>query len=158
VIWSHGQTAPRDGPATRRAGHTAQSQNRAPRMIKLWCSETSEWKVNKGRNKKLTFKPTFNYLLDKYTKAGPKDRAVKRPRPPMRQEHQEHPKQAKPDVKGKGITEERYDPRISQPSQFSHPFGHPGASSSIGFPVNQMQWCPPLMMLAYPIWGPYHQI
>jgi hypothetical protein len=40
--------------------------------------------VNEGRNKKLTFKPTFNYLLNKYTKVSPKDQAMKRPRSPMR--------------------------------------------------------------------------
>jgi hypothetical protein len=55
--------------------------------------------VNDGKNKKLTFKPTFNYLLDKYTKAYPKDQAMKRPTPLMRQEHREHPKQAKPKAK-----------------------------------------------------------
>jgi hypothetical protein len=31
----------------------------------------------------LTFKPTFNYLLNKYTKGGTKDRAMKRLRSPM---------------------------------------------------------------------------
>jgi hypothetical protein len=113
-------------------------------MIKSRNPETSEWKVNKGRNKKLTFKPTFDYLLDKYTKADPKDRAVKRPRPLMRQDRREHPKQAKLEAERKGIIEgKRYDLRISQPSQFAHPFGHPGASSSIVFSVNQMQWRPP---------------
>jgi hypothetical protein len=127
-------------------------------MIKPQSLKAREWKVNEGRNKKLIFKPTFDYLLDKYTKASPKDRAVKRPRSPMMQECREHLKQAKPEAKGKGITEEGYDPRISQPSQFAHPFGHPGASSSTGFLVNQMQWCPPPMMPPYPIWDPYHQI
>jgi hypothetical protein len=48
-----------------------------------------------------------------YTKADPKDRAVKRSRPSMRQERREHPKQEKPEAKGNGITEEGYDPRIS---------------------------------------------
>jgi hypothetical protein len=76
----------------------------------------------------------------------------------MRQECQERPKQMKPEAKGKGITEERYDPRIAQPSHFAHPFGHPGASGLAGFPVNQMQWCPPPMMPTYPIWDPYRQI
>jgi hypothetical protein len=127
-------------------------------MIKPQSLETDEWKVNKGRKKNLTLKPTFDYLLDKYTQAGLKDRAVKRTRPSMRQECQEHLKQAKHEAKGKGITKERYDPRISQPSQFAHPFGHPGASSSTGFMVNQMQWCPPSLMPTYPIWDPYHQI
>jgi hypothetical protein len=74
----------------------------------------------------------------------------------MRQERQEHLKQAKPKAKGKGIIEEGYNPRISQPSQFSHPFGHPDASSSIL--VNQMQWCPPPIMPTYMIWDPYHKI
>jgi hypothetical protein len=128
-------------------------------MIKPWSLETGEWKVNKERDKKIRVKPTFDYLLlDKYTKAGPKDRALKLPRPSMRQECWEHLKQAKPEVEGKGITEERYDTRISQPSQFAHPFGHPGASSSTGFLVNQMQWCPPPMMPTYLIWDPYHRI
>jgi hypothetical protein len=92
-------------------------------MIKPQRPETGKWKVNKGMNKKLTFKPTFIFLLDKYTKVGPKDQTMKRLRPPMRQEHREHPKQAKPEAEGKGITKERYYP-ISQPSQFAHPFGH----------------------------------
>jgi hypothetical protein len=127
-------------------------------MIKPRSPEANNWKVNEGRNKKLTFKPTFDNLLDKYTKAGPKDRAMKRLRPPIRQESREHPKQAKPEAIGKGITKEGYDPRISQPLQFAHPFGHLGASSSTGFPANQMQWFPPLMMPTYPIWDPYHQI
>jgi hypothetical protein len=128
-------------------------------MIKPWSLETGEWKVNKERDKKIRVKPTFDYLLlDKYTKAGPKDRALKLARPSMRQECWEHLKQAKPEVEGKGITEERYDTRISQPSQFAHPFGHPGASSSTGFLVNQMQWCPPPMMPTYLIWDPYHRI
>jgi hypothetical protein len=117
-----------------------------------------EWKVNKGRNRKPTFKPTFDYLLSKYTKANPKDRAMKRPRSLVRQERREQPKQMKPGAKGKKILEERYDPKTSQPAYFSHPFGHPGASSSAGFPGNQMQWCPPLMMPTYPIWDPYQQI
>jgi hypothetical protein len=120
-------------------------------MIKPRSLETGKWKVNKWRNKKLTFKPTFDYLLDKYTKASPKDQAMKWLKPPMMRECREHPKQAKLEAEGKGITEERYDPRISQPLQFAHPFGHPGASSSTGFPVNQMQWCPPLMTPTYPI-------
>jgi hypothetical protein len=47
---------------------------------------------------------------------------------------------------------------IAQPLHFAHPFGHPDASSSIGFPANQMQWCPPPMMPTYPIWDSYHQI
>jgi hypothetical protein len=42
-------------------------------MIKPQSPEADEWKVNEGRNKKLTFKPTFDYLLKKYTKVGPKD-------------------------------------------------------------------------------------
>jgi hypothetical protein len=112
-------------------------------MVKPQSLKPSKWKVNKGRNKKLILKPMFDYLLNKYTKAGPKDRAIKRSRFPIKQECREQPKQAKPKAKGKGITEERYDPRISQPSQFAHPFGHPGASSSTGFPMNQMHWCPP---------------
>jgi hypothetical protein len=120
--------------------------------------EASEWKVKEGRNKKPTFKPTFDYLLNKYTKAGPKDRAMKWPRSLVRQERREQPKQTKPKAKGKGIAEERYDPRNSQHTYFSHPFGHPGASSSTGFPGGQLQCCPPPMMLTYPIWDPYHQI
>jgi hypothetical protein len=62
------------------------------------------------------------------------------------------------EAKGKGAAEDRYDPRISQSSHFAHPFGYPGASSSTGSPVNQMQWCPSLMMPTYPIWDPYRQI
>jgi hypothetical protein len=42
-------------------------------MIKPRSPGIGEWKVNEGRNKKPTFKPTFDYLLNKYTKAGPKD-------------------------------------------------------------------------------------
>jgi hypothetical protein len=155
----HGQTAPRIGPTTIRDGPTACTdgqttpfQNRAPRMVKPRSSKARKWKVKDGRNKKPTFKPTFNYLLNKYTKAGPKDRAMKRPRSPIRQERREQSKQAKPKVKGKGITKDGYDPRISQPWQSTHPIGHPGASSSTGFLTNQMQWCPPPMMSTYPIW------
>jgi hypothetical protein len=114
--------------------------------------------VNEGRNKKHAFKPTFDYLLNKYTKAGPKDRAMKRSRSPVCQERREQPKQMKPKAKGKGIAEERYDPRNSQHTYFSHPFGHPGASSSTGFLRGQMQWCPPPMMPTYSIWDPYRQI
>jgi hypothetical protein len=127
-------------------------------MIKPQSPEAGEWKVNEGRNKKLTFKPTFDYLLKKYTKVGPKDWAMKRPRSPMRQERWERLKQTKLEAKGKGIWEEGYGPRFAQPSHFAHPFGHPSASSSMGFLVNQMQWCPPLMMPTYPIWDPYRQI
>jgi hypothetical protein len=108
VTQSHSQTTPRAGPTTtrgspttRRAGQTVPSQNRAPRMVKSRSLEADEWKVNEGRNKKPTFKPTFDYLLNKYTKAGPKDRAMKRPRSPMRQERQERPKQTKPKAKKK---------------------------------------------------------
>jgi hypothetical protein len=64
----------------------------------------------------------------------------------------------KPEAKGKGAAEEWYDLRISQSSHFAHPFGYPGASSSTGFPVDQMQWCPSPMMSTYPIWDPYRQI
>jgi hypothetical protein len=103
-------------------------------MIKPRSPEAGEWKVNEGRNKKLIFKPMFDYLLNKYTKASPKDRAMKWPRPPVRQEHREQPKQAKPEAKGKKIVEERYHTKISQPAYFAHPFGHPGASRSIGLP------------------------
>jgi hypothetical protein len=49
---------------------------------------------------KFTIKPMFNYLLNKYTKASTKDRAMKRPRSPMRQEHREQLKQTKPEAKG----------------------------------------------------------
>jgi hypothetical protein len=68
---------------------------------------------------------------------------MKQPRSPMRQ--------TKPEAKGKGITKKGYDPSISQPSHFAHPFGHHGASSLTGFLKNQMQWCPPPMMPTYPI-------
>jgi hypothetical protein len=114
--------------------------------------------VNEGRNKKPTFKPTFDYLLNKYTKVGPKDQAMKWSRSPIRQERREQLKQAKPKANGKGITEEGYDLRIFQPSDFALPFGHPGASSSTGFLGSQMQWCPSPMMPTYPVWDPYHQI
>jgi hypothetical protein len=83
---------------------------------------------------------------------------MKQPRPPVRQEHQEQPKQVKPEAKGKKTTGERCDPKISQPTYFVHPFGNPGASSSIGLPGSQMQWCPSPMMPTYPILDPYRQI
>jgi hypothetical protein len=108
-------------------------------MVKLQNLEVGEWKVRKGRNRKPTFKPTFNYLMNKYTKVGPTDRAMQQPRPPARQESREQPKQMKPEVKVKKIAEEGYDPRISQPTYFAYPFGHPGASSSTGFSGSQMQ-------------------
>jgi hypothetical protein len=127
-------------------------------MVKPRSPEVGEWKVNEGRNRKPTFKPMFDYLLDKYTKANPKDWAMKWPKPPVRQEHREQPKQAKPEAKGKRIAEERYDPKISQPAYFAHPFAHPSASSSIGLPGNQMQWCPPPIMPTYSIWDLYQQI
>jgi hypothetical protein len=57
-------------------------------MIKPQSPKAGEWKVNKERNKKITFMPTFDYLLNKYTKASLKDRAMKWSRSPMRQEHQ----------------------------------------------------------------------
>jgi hypothetical protein len=141
----------RDNLTAPRVGQTASYQNRAPQMVKPRSSEPDEWKVNEGRNKKLVFKPTFDYLLNKYTEASPKDRAMKRSRSPLRQERRERPKQMKPGAKGKGAAEEWYDLRISQSLHFAHPFGYPSASSSAGFPVNQMQWCPSPMMLAYPI-------
>jgi hypothetical protein len=103
-------------------------------MVKPRSPRDGEWKVNKGRNRKTTFKPMFDYLLNKYTKAGPKDRAVKQPRSLMRQERREWPKQTKPEAKGKEIVEEGYDPRISQPSDLVHIFGHSGTSSSTSFP------------------------
>jgi hypothetical protein len=42
-------------------------------MIKPRSLKAGEWKVNEGRIKKITFKPTFDYLLNKYSKAGPMD-------------------------------------------------------------------------------------
>jgi hypothetical protein len=127
-------------------------------MVKPRSSEISKWKVNEGRNRKPTLKPMFDYHVNKYTKVSPTDRAIKRARSPMRQERQEQPTQAKPEAIGKKIAEERYDLKISQPAYFAHPFGHPGASSSTGFPGNQMQCCPPPMMPTCPIWDPYRQI
>jgi hypothetical protein len=148
----------RDSPTAPRAGQTASYQNRAPQMVKPRSPEPGKWKVNEGRNKKLIFKPTFDYLLNKYINAGPKDRAMKRPRSLIRQERRERLKQTNPEAKGKGAAKEGYNPRISQSSHFAHPFGYPGASSSTGFPVNQMQWCPSLLMSTYLIWDPYCQI
>jgi hypothetical protein len=55
-------------------------------MVKTRSPGDGEWKVNEGRNRRPTFKHMFDYLLNKYTKADPKDRDVKRPRSPMRQE------------------------------------------------------------------------
>jgi hypothetical protein len=127
-------------------------------MIKPRSPEAGKWKVVEGRNKKPTCKPTFDYLLNKYNKVGLKAQAVKWPRSPMRQECREQPKQMKPKAKGKEIAGQGYDPRIFKPLHFAHPFGHPDASSSIGFSGNQMQWCPPLMMPTYSIWDPYRQI
>jgi hypothetical protein len=75
-------------------------------MIKPRRLEAGEWKLNEWRNKKLTFKPIFDYLLNKYIKAGPKDRATKWSRSSMRQERREQPKQTKPKAKGNGIAEE----------------------------------------------------
>jgi hypothetical protein len=48
-----------------------------------------EWKVIKGMNRKPTFNPTFDYLLNKYTKADPKDRSIKRATSLVRQERLE---------------------------------------------------------------------
>jgi hypothetical protein len=76
-----------------------------------------------------------------------KGQAIKHPRSSIRQERQEQPKQARPEA--------RYDLRILQPAYFSHPFGHPGALSSIGFSGSQMQWCLPPMMPTHPIWVNY---
>jgi hypothetical protein len=59
---------------------------------------------------------------------------------------------------GTGIAKGGYNLTIAYSSHFSHPFGHPGASSSTGFSTNQMQWYPPPMMPTYPIWDIYHQI
>jgi hypothetical protein len=87
-------------------------------MIKPQSLEAGEWKVNEERNKKLTFKLTFDYLLNNYTKTGPKDLAMKRLRSPMRQECRERLKQTKPEAKGTGIAEEGYNPRVAQPSPF----------------------------------------
>jgi hypothetical protein len=63
--------------------------------------EARKWKLNEGRDKRPTFKPMFDYLLNKYTKTGPKNQAMKRPRYLVRQEHREQPKQVKPEAKGK---------------------------------------------------------
>jgi hypothetical protein len=41
--------------------------------------------------------------------------------------------------------------KILQPTYFAHPFGHPGAFSSIGLPGTEMQWCSSSMMPNYPI-------
>jgi hypothetical protein len=90
--------------------------------------------MNKGRNKKFAFKPTFDYLLNKYTKVGSKDQAMKRSRSLMRQDRREQPKQAKPEAMGKRVAVEVYDTRVSQSPHFTHPFGHPGVSSSTSFP------------------------
>jgi hypothetical protein len=149
VTQCHGQTTTKDGHTAPRAGQTAPHQNRAPRMIKPQSIEAGKWKVNEGRNTNLTFKPTFDYLLNKYTKASLKDRAMKRPRSLIRQGCRERLKQMKPEANGMRIVEGGYDPRIAQPSHFTHPFGHPGASSSTGFPTNQMQWSSPSMMPTY---------
>jgi hypothetical protein len=127
-------------------------------MVKPRSLEIGKWKVNEGRNMKFTFKPTFNYHLNKYTKAGPKDQAMKRPRSPMRQECQEQPKQTKPEAKGKRVAEERYNPKISQRAYFAHPFGHLDASSSTSFSGSQMQCCPPPVMPTYLILDPYRQV
>jgi hypothetical protein len=140
------------GQTAHRAGQTIQLQDIAPQMIKPRSPEAGKWKVNEGRDKRHTFKPTFDYLLNKYTKVGPKDRAMKWPRPPVRQERREQPKQVKPKAKGKKTTGERYDLKISQPACFVHPFGHPSTSSSTGFLGSQMQWCPPPMIPTHPIW------
>jgi hypothetical protein len=58
-------------------------------MVKPWNSKIGEWKVNEGKNMKLIVKPVFDYLLNKYTQIGPKDRTMKRPRPLVRQERRE---------------------------------------------------------------------
>jgi hypothetical protein len=63
----------RAGQTTTIDGQTTLHQNRAPRMIKPRGPEASEWMVNEGRNKKITFKPTFDYFPNKDTKDGPKD-------------------------------------------------------------------------------------
>jgi hypothetical protein len=81
-------------------------------MIKPRSPKADKWKMNEGRNKKLAFKPTFDYLLKKYTKAGPKDRVMKRPRSPMRQDRREQPKQVELEAKGKKFVAEVYDPRV----------------------------------------------
>jgi hypothetical protein len=124
---------------THRVGRTVQLQDKAPRMIKTRSPKAEKWKVNEGRDKRPTFKPTFDYLLNKYTKASPNDRAMKWPRPPVRQEHREQPKQVKPEAKGKKTPGERYDLKILQPACFVHPFGYPSASSSTGLSGSQMQ-------------------
>jgi hypothetical protein len=127
-------------------------------MVKSQCPKVGNWKVNEGRNKKPTLKPMFNYLLNKYTNADPKDQVMKRPRSPIRQERREQLKQGIPKAKGKGIAEEGYDLRFFKPSQIAHPFGHPSASSSMGFLGSQMQWCPSPMMPTYLVWDLYRQI
>jgi hypothetical protein len=96
--------------------------------------------------------------LNKYTKIGPKNRAMKQPRHLVRQERREQPKQVKPEAKGKKTAGKRYDPKILQHACFVHTFGQPSASNSIDLSESQMQWCPSPMMPTYSICDPYRQI
>jgi hypothetical protein len=82
-------------------------------MVKPRSPKIGKWKVNKGRNRNPTLKPTFDYLLNKYTQAGLKDRGVKRPRYSMSQGRREQSEQTKPEAKGKRVAEEKYDSKIS---------------------------------------------
>jgi hypothetical protein len=82
-------------------------------MVKPRSPKIGKWKVNKGRNKNPTLKPMFDYLLNKYTQDGLKDRDVKRPRYSMSQGHREQLKQTKPEAKEKRVAEEKYNLKIS---------------------------------------------
>jgi hypothetical protein len=62
-------TVTRDGSTAPKVGQTASYRNRVPRMVKPQSPKPGKWKVNGGRNKKPIFKPTLDYLPNKYNKA-----------------------------------------------------------------------------------------
>jgi hypothetical protein len=76
--------------SSRRSGHTQDLQR--PRTFKPQRPEMGTWKTNtfKAAGRLVKSSPTFNQLLSKYVKkkADPSDRPAKRPRLPIREQHQ----------------------------------------------------------------------
>jgi hypothetical protein len=84
-----------DGPenSSGRSGHTEDPQRQ--RTFKPRRLEIGTWKTNtfKAAGRLAKSGPTFDQLLSKYVKkkAGPSDRPAKRPRSPIREQHQVRP-------------------------------------------------------------------
>jgi hypothetical protein len=150
-----------DGPenSSGRSGYTQDPQ--LPHIFKPRRLEIGTWKTNmfKAAGRLVKSGPTFDQLLSKYVKkkADPSDRPAKRPRSPIREQHQVRPigpPHQSEEMEGHTVQLRPNIPTWTPPPPYP-PMPYPYTNIPPPYVPNQMWGMPPYLfgMPQYPAWG-----